>query len=489
MMSGRGRLVVVGLGPAGPDLCSARSVAAVEAVPARARYVRTDRHPAVVVVGEHRSCDDLYERADTLEEVYERVVDRLVAALDDEPTVLYAVPGSPLVAERTVELIRERASGTDGFELVVEPALSFLDLCWSRLGVDPLAAGVRLVDGQRFAWHAAGQTGPLLVAQCDTRDVLSDIKLAAPGAADETVVVLQRLGSPDEAVFEVAWHEIDRDVRPDHLTSLYVPALASPVGAELVQLAELMATLRQRCPWDRVQTYQSLRPYVLEEAYEVVEAIDRLGEGEEADRFDELCGELGDLLLQVYFQAEIASGEGWFDLADVARAIHDKLVRRHPHVFGEPGADNPSWDEIKAAERAAAGRGDAPAGPFDDLVSALPALSFASKFHKRASVLGLGMVSAEARLADLRDEVAELAEAFAQGGRDEQADELGDVLFVLAGLAREQGIDAELALRASVGKVRRRLEWVVAEIAPSRLDETDRTTWPALWQRAKDQVG
>src|SRR4051812_23397512 len=150
-------------------------------------------------------------------------------------------------------------------------ALSFLELAWPRLGVDPVAAGVRVVDGHRFAVEAAGQRGPLLVAQCDAKEVLSGIKLAVEDGPVAPVTVLQRLGLPDESVRPVGWDDIDRDVDADHLTSLWIPALAAPVGVELIRFDELVHTLRERCPWDREQTHDSLRRHLIEEAYEALE--------------------------------------------------------------------------------------------------------------------------------------------------------------------------------------------------------------------------
>src|SRR5439155_25285192 len=260
------RVVVVGLGPAGPELVTAATKAALDRVPVR--YLRTGRHPAAGVASWTATFDDLYESAATLDDVYAGIVERLVAAAEEHGEVLYAVPGSPAVAERSVELLRSEGD----IELEVLPALSFLDLAWSRLGVDPLAAGVRLVDGHRFAVEAAGERGPLLVAQCDSREVLSEIKLAAEGEA----VVLQRLGSPDESVRPVVWAGLDREVEPDHLTALWIPRLAAPVGQEVARFAELVRTLRARCPWDREQTHESLKRHLVEETDEVLEAIDGL---------------------------------------------------------------------------------------------------------------------------------------------------------------------------------------------------------------------
>ena len=239
-----GRVVVVGLGPGDPSLVTAGALAAIDSVPAEARFLRTEVHPSAHLVAGATAFDHHYEAADTFEEVYRALVVDLVAAADRHGEVLYAVPGSPRVLERTVELLDERAAAGE-VDLEVLAALSFVDLAWVRLGIDPYASGVRLVDAHRFAVAAAGERGPLLVAHCHNRRVLSDVKLAVEDPPDEPVLVLQRLGLPDEAVTEVAWADLDRSVEPDHLTSLYVPAMAAPVAGEVAAFVELVARLRE----------------------------------------------------------------------------------------------------------------------------------------------------------------------------------------------------------------------------------------------------
>ena len=400
------KVVVVGLGPAGAELLTTAVGDAIAAHGADQRWARTDRHPGIDALGQHRSFDAVYEDAEDLESVYDAIVAALVASAQAHGSVLYAVPGSPFVAERTVELLRRRVEIYGDIELVVHPGMSFLDLTWARLGIDPFARGVRLIDGHRFAIEAAGQVGPLLVGQCDSRDVLSDIKLAVEAGPDTPVTVLQRLGLADESVRTVAWADLDREVEPDHLTSLWIPALGAPVAAELMALAEVVRTLRERCPWDSVQTHQSLRPYLVEEAYEVLDAIDQLFEpdaanadpdaagGSVGDGVDELEEELGDLLFQVVIHATLAAEQGWFNLADVARAIHDKLVRRHPHVFAAQAVEGvaevvANWDAIKAAEK---GR----TGVYEGIPAAFPARLYAEKVLRRAAKANLNVdLSAE----------------------------------------------------------------------------------------------
>lgn len=430
------KVVVAGLGPAAAELMTAATLAAVERIPHR--YLRTRRHPAAAAVPHATGFDGVYDQEDTLPAVYATIVERLVAAAREHGEVLYLVPGSPSVAERSVDLLR----GDGRVRVEVLAAASFLDLAWAHVG-DPATTAPRLVDGRRFGQEAAGDVGPLLVLQCDSRPVLSDVKLAVD-AGPPAVTVLQRLGLPDEAVFEVAWEDLDRAFVPDHLTSLWVPALAAPVAGELVRFGELVSELRQRCPWDREQTHTSLTRHLLEEAYETLEAIEGLdGPGGPAH----LEEELGDLLFQVFFHATLAAEEGWFTLADVAATVHDKLVRRHPHVFGGAEARTAgdvmtSWERNKKEEK---GRSSI----MDGVPAALPALLHALKVQRRAAGEGFDWDSVEGPYAKVGEELAELR-------ADPSADELGDVLFAVVNVARHLGLDPEAALRGASAKFRDR---------------------------------
>jgi tetrapyrrole methylase family protein / MazG family protein len=429
----RPRIVVCGLGPAGPDLVTAATIDALARI--HHRFLRTARHPAAGVVGEVPTFDHLYDEAESIGAVYAAIVEALVAAAAERGEVLYAVPGSPAVAERTVELLL----ADDRVAVEVLPALSFADLAWVRLGVDPVARGVRLVDGHRFEAEAAGERGPLLVAQCDDRHVLSDVKLALGEATadadgdDVRITVLQRLGLPDEHIAELPWHELDRAVRPDHLTSLYVPRLATPLASETAAFAEVVRRLRADCPWDRQQTHRSLRHHLLEEAYEVLEALDHL-DVEAGEGFDALEEELGDLLFQVFLHATLAAEEGRFTLEDVVRGISDKLVGRHPHVFGDVTVDSADevaerWERLKKAEK---GR----ASVMDGIPATLPALAYALKVQRKAASQGV----------DWR--------TLLDG--DDALGELGRRLLDVVDDARTAGDDPETELRVAAEVVRDR---------------------------------
>jgi tetrapyrrole methylase family protein/MazG family protein len=487
-MPGQPEVVVVGLGPGDPALVTAGALAAIDDVPRR--WLRTSRHPSAGLVPGATSFDYLYDRASSLDEVYAGIVETLVAAARAGGPVLYAVPGSPLVAERTVELLRADRRA----RAIVLPALSFADLAFHRLGVDPLAAGARFVDGHRFATEAAGYQGPMLVGQCDSLTVLSEVKMAigdvvaltsgrgtGAGAAPEPppVVVLQRLGLPDEAVTTLPWDDLDRAVAPDHLTSVWVPALALPLAPEMARLDQLVRTLRAKCPWDRQQTHQSLTRYLLEETYEVLEAVDELD-------YEHLEEELGDVLFQVFFHSVLAAEEGQFTVADVARTVHDKLVARHPHVFGDVVAATAddvakNWEQIKRAEK---GR----SGAMDGIPTNLPALLYAHKVGRKAASVGFDWDSAEGALAKVPEELAELV---AEVGTPAAAEELGDLLFAVVNVSRHLHIDPEASLRAATVKFRRRFSVMEALAAEqgSELDQLGSSALEELWQQAKAKVG
>ena len=361
----------------------------------------------------------------------------MVGAAQREGTVLYAVPGSPVVAERTVELL------TDDPRVTVEivPAMSFLDLAWARLRVDPIARGVSVIDGQRFAAEAAGRSGAMLVAQCDSRDVLSQIKLAFDEPPCDQVTVLCRLGTPDEQIFSTPWSELDRSFEPDHLTSIYFEAEHATETRAFAEFDELVRTLRERCPWDREQTHESLRRHLIEECYEVLDALDAVSigsaAGDSAVGYAHLEEELGDLLFQIFFHSVIASESGQFSVVDVVRGIDHKLRSRHPHVFGDVVAESSdavlaNWEQIKKAEKNRA-------SVMDGIPRSLPALLYALKVQKKAASSGY-----------VEDPLGS-----ADGATE---DTVAAMLFNAVALALARDVDPEDALRRAADAYRARFQ-------------------------------
>jgi len=477
-----GRIVVVGLGPGGVNHVTTETLATIERI--KHRHLRTSIHPSAHLVPDAVTHDDLYESADTFDDVYIEIAHRLTAAATEHGEVLYAVPGSPLVLERTVRYLRQRAA--DGMiELDVLPAMSFLDVAWARLGIDPVEKGVRLVDGHDFATAAAGERGPMLVAHTHANWVLNEIKLAVEDAqGDEPVTMLHALGTDAELIVETTWAQLDQTIEANHLTSIYIPQLAAPVGQGYVRFHELTRMLREQCPWDIEQTHETLIPFLLEETYEVVDALQAL-DPDEPSSDDDLIEELSDLLFQIEFHATIAEQEGRFTIADVTQGIHDKLVRRHPHVFGDIIADDTgtvleNWDEIKKAEK---GR----TSIFEGIPRSLPSLAYAQKVGRKASKVGFDWPDVAGAFPKIAEETAELAEAMTETDAAATELELGDLLFAVVNVARHLKIDAELALRAASDKFRARFEGVEALAASRSIDlkTADLIALDALWDEVK----
>ncbi|MEQ1872846.1 MAG: nucleoside triphosphate pyrophosphohydrolase [Ilumatobacteraceae bacterium] len=478
------RVVVVGIGPAGPEYVTEHTLGEIARVPHR--YLRTARHPSALVVPNAITFDDVYEAGDTFDDVYSTIIERLIEAAATHGEILYAVPGSPLILERTVRMLVDDPR----VECIVHPAMSFLDIAYARLGIDPIEASVTLIDGHNFAIAAAGRSGPMLVAHAHANWVLNDIKLTVEGATgDEPVTILARLGAADECITQTTWAELDRTVEADHLTCLYIPRLAAPVAAELMRLHQLTRVLRERCPWDQEQNHASLVRYLVEETYEVVDALQAL-EANDASTDDALVEELGDLLYQIEFHATIAEQEGRFTMADVAQRVHDKLVHRHPHVFPPAGGDRvvasdaatvkANWDDIKKKEK---GR----TGAFDGLVNSQPALAYAEAVQQRAAKVGFDWPNVDGALPKIAEEAAEVRAAADSGDKARTHDELGDLLFAVVNVARHLGVEPETALRAATVKFRRRFEQVEA-LARERGIEMKLVgleTLDALWDQVK----
>jgi tetrapyrrole methylase family protein/MazG family protein len=279
---------------------------------------------------------------------------------------------------------------------------------------------------------------------------------------------------------------MDHAVDADHLTSVFVPRLNVAVAEHYSRFHLLARTLREQCPWDIEQTHKSLIPYLIEESYEVVDALQLLDRNDPST--DELLiEELGDLLYQIEFHATIAEQEGRFTIADVTQGIHDKLVRRHPHVFGDVQAGTTdevltNWEAIKTAEK---GR----TSIFDGIPNALPSLSLAYKVGKKAAKIGFDWPSIEGAVPKIAEETAEVLEAHYRGDDEHAGEELGDLLFAVVNVARHLKLDPEVALRAAVLKFRDRVERMIALADERSVDigGADLATLDLLWDAVKAQ--
>ena len=478
-----GMITIVGLGPGAVGHLSLETMSIMQGC--EQVILRTAVHPTVAELAKqgvkYTSCDDLYEAGASFEEVYQNVVTRVLTAAH-KGDVVYAVPGSPLVAEKTVVLLREQAKAQN-LELAIKPSMSFLDLAYVALGIDPIA-GLRIIDAQDFGAIADAGQYPLMITQVYSQLVASDLKIALmENLPDEyELYFLRNMGLEDEECRPVKLFELDRQPKIDHLTSVYIPPMGEdenmPCGimafgedeeeeavenmvdtasfddVDIQPLVDVMRTLREPggCPWDREQTHASIRSNMIEEVYEYLEAVD-------AEDTEGMREELGDILMQIVFHARMAEEAGRFDLQDVIDEVVDKLIRRHPHVFGETkvtGSDEVlvNWEAIKKTEKTERKH------VLDGVTQGLPALLRAYKLQSKAAKVGFDWPDVKGVWDKVQEELVELQEALASGDRAAAENELGDVLFALVNYARHQKIEPEGALNGTNNRFAKRFAHV-----------------------------
>jgi tetrapyrrole methylase family protein/MazG family protein len=477
-------ITLLGLGPGDPDLLTRQAWNLL--ADSQEIYLRTRQHPVV----DHlpagltlHSFDSFYEQGARFEDVYTRIIETVIELGQRPQGVIYAVPGHPFVAETTGPEIARRAIKVSIPVRIVE-GLSFLEPVFSAIGLDPLD-GISLADAMELAAAHVPPfptDKPALIAQIHSRAMASEVKLTLMSLYpdEHPVQLIHAAGTPEQVVEDLSLYEIDRSHTTGLLTSLYLPPLNPESSFEA--FLEIIAHLRapDGCPWDRKQTHQTLRPHLIEEAYELLDALD-------ADDPTAMREEFGDLLLQVVLHAQIASEYGEFTIADILTGIHKKIVYRHPHVFGDLKlADENSvlvnWEKLKAQERASNGKSDA--GLLDGVSRSLPALIQANEYQARAARVGFDWPDLPGVLDKLREEIMEVQQA---ENDTRFAAEIGDLLFSVVNLARWKKVDAESALRDANRRFRQRFAYLeqAALKQGRRLNELSLDELDALWQEAK----
>ncbi len=446
-------------------------------------YFRTSRHAAGSLLrklGGSRlhTFDHLYEQGETFDQVYKTILKTLINGVNRRRRICYCVPGHPSAGEEVVKMLKKVCPGF-GIKLIIVGGQSFLLPLLDLLNVD-LLDGVSIHDALAIERLKEPSRDHLLIAQVYNRQRASAVKLKLLELypPDYPVKVVSGAGTAQQTLCQLSLKELDHQPIYNHLTSLYLPPAP---GYGLGGLMEIMARLRSEngCPWDMDQTNSSLRQYLVEEAFEVIAAIDQ-GDDQALEE------ELGDLLLQVVFHSQIAREQNRFDLYGVIDKISAKLIRRHPHVFGPENAENASqvrqrWEEIKAGENNS-GAKDALAVDY-----ALPALLRAFKVQKKAAEKGFDWPALEGPLDKIREELAELEEAWKSGHKEAVEEEFGDYLFSAVNLARFLKINPELALGKTVHKFLTRFDYILEQagkegrpVESYNLDQLDQ--W---WEEAK----
>ncbi|MGH8950599.1 MAG: nucleoside triphosphate pyrophosphohydrolase [Acidimicrobiia bacterium] len=464
---------MTGLGPGDFDRIPA-AIGSILLDPGSTVIVRTLRHPAAEQLGAMReivTCDDLYEGHETFDDVYQAIADRVLAAATEGP-VVYAVPGSPLVGEFAVRKLL-----TSGADVEVLPAESFVDAILAAVGYDPLDRGLQILNGHELP-DPLVLDKPTIVAHLDRPEVLADVsaQIARVLPEDAILTVFSGLGASDQIRVEVSPDEVDPDLAGIR-TSIFIDS--EPGG--LIGAVRTMAILRRECPWDREQTHQSLVKYLVEETYELIDAVGHLdSDGPDWVGYAAVEDELGDVLLSVLFHAAIARERGAFDIDDAAEVMRQKLIRRHPHVFGEVDVDSAAevkrnWDQIKDEER-----GETRLSSMDGVPTGMPAMQRASKIQNRAAKVGFDWAQAAEVVPKIREELEELEAVLTDPV--EANSELGDVLFSVINLARHLGVDGELALRQAIDRFEARFRHMES-IGP--LDGLTLAQLDQRWEQAK----
>lgn len=490
-------ITVVGLGSGGEDQLTLGTLKKIEQ--ATHRYARTNDHPAIADLAARgltfASFDFAYEEHDRFEEVYEAIARTLLQAALDHPdeTILYAVPGHPMVAERAVQLLREQAP-SHGVELAILGGESFLDQAFTRLGFDPIE-GFQLLDASELTRERIRPSLHTIIGQVYDSFTASDVKLALMNVYpdDYPVTVGRALGvEGQERIVTVPLHELDRlsDVY-GNLTLVYVAADADDRlrRRSFERLHEIVAILRSPdgCPWDREQTHQSIRKNFIEETYEAIEALDN-------DDPDNMKEEFGDVILQVLLHSQMEEENGAFDVFDVLAELNDKLIFRHPHVFGGVDAADAeealkNWEQMKAEEKRRKGTPER-VSVLDGIPKDLPALPRAFKLQKKAASVGFDWPDIGGVFDKIEEELAELRRASESESPERQKDELGDLLFAVVNAARFLKADPEEALAGTNRKFRSRFEYIEQQLRISgrKFDETGLLEMEEWWQEAKARV-
>ncbi|MEW6094700.1 MAG: nucleoside triphosphate pyrophosphohydrolase [Chloroflexota bacterium] len=476
-------ITLLGLGPGDPAKLTREAWDVISS--ADEIYLRTSQHPTVPGLPpalKVQSFDHLYENGESFEEVYAAIVEKVLELGGRPQGVIYAVPGDPFVAEATGPEITCRARTLD-LPLRIVSGLSFHEPVFAALGLDPYPRLMLLDAIELSQAHVANfpPDVPVLIAQIYSQLVAAEVKMTLNTfyPDEHPVRLVHAAGTKDEMVEDIPLYEMDRSKHLGLLTALYLPPLGEGTSFEAFQ--EIVAALRapDGCPWDREQTHQSLRPHLMEEAYETLSALDSGDPGKMAEEF-------GDLLLQVVLNAQIASEAGDFNMADVFKGIYDKIIRRHPHVFGDVQLDGVqgvlrNWEKLKAEERLEEGNEK---GLLDGVPLALPALTQAQEYQDRAARVGFDWPEIGGVLDKIAEEIREVRAATDDA---ELTAELGDLFFALVNLARWKKVDAESALRGTNLRFKKRFAYVEKGALKQgrKLSEMTIDEMEALWQEAK----
>lgn len=479
-----GKISIVGLGPGDYSQISQGTLEILQS--SSNIFLRTEKHPTIDVLKEsiqYTSLDHFYDNGKDFEEVYYKISEFIIES-SKKGDVVYAVPGHPRVAEKTVRIIETMANEKD-IEVETIASMSFIDAMFNYLGIDP-AEGFKLLDAFEIQNSYVDTNTNMIITQVYDHFIASNLKLTLLEYYDydQEVCIVTGAGVKNlESKTYIPLHELDRmENEFNYLSSLYIPKTDKKMYNTINELQEIMDTLRgpSGCDWDKKQTHESLKKYVIEESYELCQAIDN-------DDIDEIIEELGDILLQVIFHCQIGQEEGYFDLKEVINGICTKLIHRHPHVFNEQDLDmndfEKTWEDLKQEEK---GESSITEG-LKRIPKYLPSLIRAEKIQNKAALVGFDWDNVDDVFKKIEEEYQELLDEHKVGNIKYIKEELGDLLFSIVNLARFLNINPEEALNCTNQKFINRFEFMEdysksldRDFKKMSLEEKDE-----LWKKAK----
>lgn len=478
---------IVGLGPGSKD---AITIGTLDMLRNSKRvYFRTEIHPNVNYLRElgvkFQSYDNKYESSNAFDEVYESIAKDLVEKHKENEDIVYAVPGHPLVAEKSVNILLKLCEESN-IETHIYPAISFIDAMMESLKLDPVN-GIKVIDAFDIKNQILDKRVGTVITQVYNKFIASEVKLALLEYYKDNMEIyfVRAAGVKElESIRKIPLYELDRQEDIDYLTSIYIPKDLK-AATDFQDLLDIMETLRGEngCPWDREQDHKSLKRSLIEECYEAIDAIEK-------DDDENLVEELGDILLQVVFHAQIGKEDGFFDINDIIKGICEKLINRHPHVFGDVSIHSSkevlkNWEEIKYEEHGFESYTD----ELKHISKTLPALIRADKVQKKAAKLGFDWENIEPALDKVIEEYKEIKDVYKSHNKSKITEELGDLIFSVVNVARFLDIDPEYALNYTIDKFISRFYYIETKVKELGKDITEMTLkeLDEFWQMSKEQ--
>lgn len=478
-----GKISVIGLGPGDIDLLTVKAFKMINE--SEKIYLRTNKHKIVNYLNEnnieYESYDYVYEEKESFEDVYEFITDDLVNKSKDKD-IIYCVPNNPFEGDETVNnLIKYRNQNIVDVEII--PGVSSIDTCVNTVEID-IFEGIKVIDGLNINNFDIDININTLLTQVYDNIIASEVKIILEDYYDSEKEIYI-INTENYSYNKIKLYELDRIDNLSHTTYIYIPRERDIERNRynMYNLYKIMKRLRDKdgCPWDLKQTHDSLRQYIIEEAYEVVDAIDN-------EDFDSLVEELGDLLLQIVFHSVIADEEGYFNFNDVTTSICNKMITRHPHVFGDLSLNNEeevltNWTEIKDKEKNI--------NSYTERITSIPrnfpALKRSYKIQKKAAEVGFDWPDINGAIRKFEEEFNELIEEIKDNNLLKMEEELGDLIFAIVNIARFIDIDPEIALNKTSNKFINRFKFIEEEsvkqgknLKNMTLEEMD-----LLWNMAK----